>query len=155
MNTKPPSLSGIHSSRSGREVWIAYLPAIIVVLWFFGLNMYLSSTLKHLEFGIKAITIPVSVASLIILLTRIVYPANSNFKLIAKLAMPSALVYPVVCLFFLIRSNTGPNGAGALIYFMALGGVWLIVSVILATLLGSSVGRWLGKKQLESLDKGL
>jgi hypothetical protein len=145
MNTNPSSPSDISSSRYSREVWIAFLPAIIVVLWFFVLNMFLSSMLKHLEFGVKATTIPVSVASLIILIARIVCPANISFKLIAKLAIPSALVFPVVCLFFLIRSNTGPNGAGALIYFMALGGVWLIVSVILATLLGSSLGRWFGK----------
>lgn len=131
-----------HSSRL--EQIIAFIPAIIVILWLFIFTLMIAAK-RNYDFGFVFIGIPVSFATITILLARTFYPVKYGCLSILKTIIPSILVYPAACLFFIIRSQTGPNGAGVMIYYSAIASFWLILGVTMATILGSNLRRWFGK----------
>jgi len=135
----------IENSHSSRFEWIiAFIPVIIVIFWLFIFTLFIAGE-RNYDITFVITIIPVSVVTLIILLTRIIYPIKQGCFSLIRTVIPSILIYPVACLFFIVRSQTGPNGAGVMIYYFSVASFCLTLCVGFATLIGSNLKRWLGK----------
>lgn len=133
--TTPSSQHNSINSESSHELLISLSPLIIVSVWFFFAYVLHLSALQNLDVIVKVTIIPVSLTTITILIVRFYYPIKAGFMPILRTLAPTILVYPVVYILIILRSNTGINGAFAFAYFFMTGGFWLIVGVILATVM--------------------
>lgn len=135
------------NNRSSLYEWIvAFIPLIIVIFWLFVFTMFIAGQ-RDYDITFVITTIPVSFVTLIILITRIFYPVKQGRISLIKITIPSILIYPLACIFFIVRSQTGPNGAGVMIYYFSIASFWLTVGVAAATFIGSNLRRWIGKSE--------
>lgn len=145
MKHEPSLLSATNNSRVGRELTIVSAPIIIVVIWFLVVNVFHLYTSETLGFVVLARTVPVLLATLFIFFVRAIYPVKIDFITFVKTTFSCILAFMAVGLFYIFRSNMGPNGNMIVIYEFTISGFWLITGVNLATILGSSLGKWFGK----------
>ena len=128
-------------SEFSRELLISLMPFVIVSLWLVIVYIVRVSVIQNLDFEVRVTLIPVLLSIIMILIVRSCYPVTLGFTPILTVVLLSGFTYPVACLLIIFSSNTGPNGAFALIYFFMTGGFWLTVGATAATIVGSLLGR--------------
>jgi hypothetical protein len=141
-----PSPSSKHSYFSLSNVpTIAFIPMVILLIWFFALTRITSFPLSTFE---MVFIIPIILVSAISFLVNIIRPSISNFREAIHFSLPSLVGFCFFSIIFLTFSafsldafSTSPESLGfSFFIFIAL----ILVSCVLTA--GLSLSGWLGSR---------
>lgn len=126
----------------GREVLISLTPALLIALWFVIVDLFELYVTSSLSNRFLTTTLPVMMASLVVGVLCFINPIVIRMKSLFTMLLPSLVIYPIVCFFFILRYRIVADGAIMVIYEFAIGGFGLSVGVAIAVIIGSWAKTW-------------